>query len=225
MKTWPKVRQFFPGDRIGIFPLVEELASVQKNNSYERRWIFKCHCWLEFKCRFESARLRQSCGCLTSELKSKHNLRHWLAKRWKEHRYWRTIKWAYDRCYNIQRRDYPNYWWRWIKFYSEREKDLSKFAEYLDNELPDRKDWETLDRIDVNWNYEPDNLRWASQSEQCCNKRNNLLMEWNWKIQTMSERAKETGINHTTLSNRYHHIWLRGDDLFKQKPYFKGRVK
>ena len=76
----------------------------------------------------------------------------------------------------------------------------------------------TLDRIDVNGNYCPENCRWATMFEQDKNRRNSILIEWNGEIHNITEWSKITGLNRSTINNRY---WRgdRGDRLFEKVRY------
>ena len=56
----------------------------------------------------------------------------------------------------------------------------------------------TIDRINFNGNYEPDNCRWITQAEQVKNTRHNLPVD-------LKKLSKETGIGYGTLLYRYHH--------------------
>ena len=76
----------------------------------------------------------------------------------------------------------------------------------------------TLDRINVDGDYEPSNCRWATMAEQDNNRTNTLYIEWNGESHTMSEWAKITGLNRTTLNNRYYR-GDRGDRLFEGVRY------
>lgn len=60
----------------------------------------------------------------------------------------------------------------------------------------------TLDRVDVNGNYSPQNCRWATYKEQGLNKRNNRLITYEGKTQTISEWSKEVGVSVQTLKYR-----------------------
>ena len=60
----------------------------------------------------------------------------------------------------------------------------------------------TLDRIDVNGNYEPENCRWISRKEQMRNTRSNHLLTYNGDTKTMAEWAEIAGIPYSTLKQR-----------------------
>lgn len=60
----------------------------------------------------------------------------------------------------------------------------------------------TLDRIDVNGHYEPGNVRWATHKEQCRNKRNNVILEYNGKKMCLEDASKASGISSCALRDR-----------------------
>ncbi len=73
----------------------------------------------------------------------------------------------------------------------------------------------TLDRINVNDNYSPENCRIISQKEQCSNRRNNIKVSINGVIHTIKQWSEITGISQTTLYYRYYR-GIRHEKLIKK---------
>ena len=65
----------------------------------------------------------------------------------------------------------------------------------------------TLDRIDANKDYEPSNCRWATRKEQQNNRRNNIIITYKGKTQTLAQWAEEVGINYHKLLIRISRGW------------------
>ena len=70
----------------------------------------------------------------------------------------------------------------------------------------------TLDRINVNGDYEPTNCRWVTQLEQQNNRRNNILIEYKGDTKTLSQWSRKLGINVATL---YKRIFINNWDIEK----------
>ncbi len=80
------------------------------------------------------------------------------------HKTWNTLR---RRCLDPSFKQYKDYGGRGITF-CDRWKDFKNFYE----DMGDRPVGKTIDRIDVNGNYEPYNCKWSTHKEQCNNKRN-----------------------------------------------------
>lgn len=106
------------------------------------------------------------------------------------------------RCGSPYAKGYENYGGRGIKVCEEWDKDPLVFIHWaLANGW---KEGLTLDRIDNNGDYCPDNCRWISRAEQLLNRRNNRILTLNGKSQTMKEWADELGIRPGTICSRIH---------------------
>ena len=109
---------------------------------------------------------------------------------------------ARRRCNNPNNPAYKNYGGRGIRV-CERWDTFEAFI--ADMGLP--PPGATLDRIEVNGNYEPGNCRWIPLAAQADNRRNTVRLTLNGRTQTMKEWSRETGINYGTLKYRIAHRW------------------
>lgn len=113
------------------------------------------------------------------------------------HGTWRHIK---HRCFYENHYAYKDYGGRGITICDEWKNDFSTFYEWsIANGYSIGL---TLDRIDVNGNYEPSNCRWATWKEQGNNRRNNVLLTFKGKTKTLAEWADDIGITRQCLFRR-----------------------
>ena len=117
---------------------------------------------------------------------------------------WKDMK---KRCYNPKNKRYPDYGARGISVYHEwlGEHGAENFINWA--MANGYRDDLTLDRIDVNSDYEPNNCRWATLKEQANNKRQNHLITYNGKTQTVTQWAEELNVNTRTLFSRIDRGW------------------
>ena len=106
----------------------------------------------------------------------------------------------YCRCYYSTTNGYERYGGREIKMCDEWINNPESFYNWAINNGY-KKDL-TLDRIDVNGNYEPSNCRWATKEVQDNNRRNNRKITYNGETKTLSQWSREYNINIVTLSGR-----------------------
>jgi predicted DNA binding protein len=98
---------------------------------------------------------------------------------------WRSMR---NRCYNVNQKAYKYYGGRGIVV-SERWLGTDGFDNFV-ADMGARKDRDTLERVDVNGNYEPANCKWATQQEQANNKRNSRYITANGETKTLAQWSK-----------------------------------
>lgn len=104
------------------------------------------------------------------------------------------------RCTYKRHKNFSDYGGRGIKVCDEWRNDFQAFHDWaMANGYADGL---TIDRIDNNGNYCPENCRWTTMKEQCNNRRNNHLLTFYGETRTMTEWAELTGISLYTLNSR-----------------------
>jgi hypothetical protein len=105
-----------------------------------------------------------------------------------------------DRCYNTHSRSYKDYGERGISICKEWRNDFMSFYNWaLNNGYQEDL---SIDRIDVNGNYEPSNCRWIPMAEQSKNRRNTVYFTYNGETKPISDWVREFGIPKTTFRRR-----------------------
>ncbi len=161
------------------------------------RWLFDCLCGDTTIANGSDVRRGKvrSCGCLLREVaKSGNSRRTHGASGTPEMNSFASM---HQRCYDDTRLEYHNYGGRGIK--------VCKRWHNFDNFKADmgrRPAGMTLDRIDVNGDYEPNNCRWATKSVQSNNRRTNVMLTAHGITKSLTEWARECGVTPQTIKYR-----------------------
>lgn len=177
-----------PGYRVGRLT-VREL--VVGGNANQRRWLCDCECG-GTKITSEDNLKREhckSCGCLYAKIggKPKHGTEHGESKT-RLYKIWSRMIW---RCEKPQAKGFPDYGGRGVSVCEEWH-SFKVFRNWaMENGYSDSL---SIDRIDNDGNYCPENCRWATPKEQANNRRSNHKVEYNGQSKNISEWADYFGI-------------------------------
>lgn len=176
------------------FGKLTAIKVAYKNKNGESVWECVCDCGnvVNVVCSNLKNGHSTSCGCYKKICSITHN-----ETKTRLHRIWSGIK---SRCYNPKKPNYKNWGGRGIKMCDEWKFSYENFRNWaLNNGYQENL---TIDRIDNNKAYEPSNCRWATNKEQCNNKRNNHLLTKDKETHTISEWSDIIGISAKTIQRR-----------------------
>lgn len=193
--------------KFGLWTVIDYAGSRKNSeNKNVRYWKCKCDCGTVRDVLEQSLKqgLSKSCGCVRSmkiaEVGRTMGVKHGMTNT----RLYRIYKHMRNRCYREKDIRYPEYGGRGITVCDEW-MYFEPFAEWaLSNGYSDSL---TLDRIDVNGNYSPDNCRWADIITQASNKRNVKIYEYNNEKHTIAEWARIYDMNYKKLWKRLTNGW------------------
>lgn len=186
------------GKKYGCF----EVTSVEYDKDNRRQvWTLKCvHCGFVKKTHngkdYVKGKNKGNCKCQAVKLQPVPKSPKEKRPRLKDHALyckWESMK---SRCYYKGDSDYRNYGARGITMCDEWRYNFMAFVEWAEN-----SGWEkglTIDRIDNDKGYSPDNCRWVPREFQNKNKRNIKLYEG----KTLPDYCKEHELNYNVVSNR-----------------------
>ena len=203
------------GDKYNKLTIIKELPSIpRKDKGVYRLFKCKCDCGNIVNVRLDHLRNGHttSCGCYNKlrvkETHSKHNLyKHPL------YLTWINIK---ARCYNKNNPEYYCYGGKGIIMCEDWLSDFVPFYDWAINNGWDKS--LTIDRIDNDGNYCPENCRWITQSEQLNNTSRNHHIEWNGNIYNIKELSKKIDISYDKLYYRIVQLGWKVEECIK---YYK----
>lgn len=189
------------------------LADKKSRKTY---WICQCDCGNLKIARSDSLQCGaiKSCGCLKKEQDKVNLTAHHSHKQSGKRIYniWQGMK---ARCYNKNNARYHRYGGRGITICEEWKDDFSAFYEWsINNGYSEDL---TIDRIDNNKNYSPENCRWSNNEEQCNNRDTNINITIGNATKTLMRWCEIFELNYKTIYARYSRNGFIGiDELFNK---------
>lgn len=127
----------------------------------------------------------------------------------------KTLSHMKDRCYNKHCDDYPMWGGRGITICDEWLNDYMSFYNWAISNGYD--DTLTIDRIDNNKGYYPDNCRWVTRKTQARNTRRNRIITFNGETRSLAEWCEVLNLNYYRVKRRLQLGWNVYDVFFKNK--------
>lgn len=189
------------------------LSQRPSNKSGKRVWLCSCSCGGQTEVTtgdLQSGDTR-SCGCLFRETVRASHLTHGQTAngtRSEEYEVWAQMR---QRCANPASRHYANYGGRGIYVCAQWE----SFATFFADMGPRPSSKHSIDRIDNDGPYAPENCRWATRNEQGNNKRNNRRVTIGADEKTTTQWAELSGVPRRTISDRLDSGWEPQDAVYK----------
>ena len=185
-----------------VFNRLTVLSRAENDKNNKPQWNCICECGKNTKVQSSSLTTggTKSCGCLRIENTGKiNNLTHGMSKA-SEYKIWQTMK---RRCYS-ETNNAKNYRDRGI---TVCDRWLESFENFYEDMGPRPTTKHSIDRIDNDGDYCPENCRWATTTEQLNNTRSNARMTLNGETKTRSEWSRVLGISLGTIESRKRYGW------------------
>lgn len=200
------------GYKTGLITVLERAGSAKG----QATWLCQCACgkkFIQYGGPLRSGKVK-SCGHLWKSRAERQKIAYNSIAKTKHggsadrlYFVWASIK---NRCYYKGNPTYPIYGGRGITVCDEWKNDYSAFRDWAmktgyDEKAP--RNQCTIDRIDPNGNYCPENCRWTNAAEQSNNRRNSYTITWNGETHHASEWSKITGLSQSLIYTRYKSGW------------------
>jgi len=188
------------GQRYGHLAVIS--ISIERTTAGKARWECRCDCGV--LTTVDARNLRSgsitSCGCFRRDRMASMNYRHGLSKT-PEHDAWRHLL---DRCLNTRSPLYASYGGRGITVCGQWRASFESFISDMGMRPSPQH---SIDRIDNDGPYSPENCRWATMTVQQRNKRSNTLLAYHGRTLTLSGWAETVGISVAVLCARIKKGW------------------
>lgn len=214
-----KIKLDLTGQKFGRLMVIEKAEKPPHSRDRHSYWLCRCECGNISRVAADKLKngSTRSCGCLKAELDTeriktygKPNLKHGLCNS----RIYNIYNHMISRCYKKNDRKYKDYGGRGITVCSEWRDSFQRFCDWaMANGYTDEL---SIDRIDNNNGYSPDNCRWATFKQQANNKRTNKTVTIKGETMTIAQAAEKAGVSTQTMWWRVEN-GKRGEELLERR--------
>lgn len=210
------------GSKFGRFTILKEGIAVKYGKTTMRKVVCKCDCGTEKEIDFNSVKSGKStsCGCFNREHSKKLHTKHGMAMlktgvRHPDYNIWIKIK---SRCLNPNDNSYSNYGERGIIVCDRWKESFEYFI--ADMGWRPNKNY-SIERIDYNGNYCPENCKWIHKSEQSKNSRRVKLIEYNGFHYCLTDLCKLLNLPYSTMRHRVYDLNIPFSEAIKYPQHHK----
>lgn len=213
------IRKNLVGERFGRLTVIAPAEDfIRKDGRHRARWLCRCDCGNEKVVYGENLtrNVTKSCGCLQKERASETKTVHGDTDS-RLYGVWCAIK---RRCFNEEDPAYHRYGGRGIIMCEEWKNDYSSFREWALNHGYDINALRgecTIDRIDNDKGYYPDNCRWTDQKTQMSNVSYNHYETYNGETHTIAEWARKYNMPYSKLFQRVSYYGYTMEEALNKK--------
>lgn len=184
------------GEKFNLLTVVKRLKNATDGSSV---WLCKCECGKFTEVRGKNLKngAVKSCGCLNKNFTTKtHGMSNTPI-----YNIWSSMK---ARCLYEKSCSYPRYGARGITVCDEWKNSFESFYEWALKS--GYKKGLTIERIDNDGNYCPENCTWISHKKQCSNRRTNVVFEHNNQSHTLAEWCEILNLDYKLIHNRIYKL-------------------
>ena len=203
MRGISAMKQDLTGRRFGRLKCLHRGGCTK---TYEAKWVCRCDCGNICEVRQSSLKsgVTRSCGCLQKQKFTIERVKHGHAPDSGQSSEYHSYYSMLSRCHSPSHKSYSRYGGRGIRVCESWRNSFMKFLEDM-GPKPSRK--YTIERIDNNRGYEPDNCRWATISEQQRNTNRTRWITADGETLTVSEWAERLGVKRSVIHSRLGTGW------------------
>jgi hypothetical protein len=186
-----------PGQKFGRLTVIQEIT-IRDNRGYkQRRVICKCDCGNEITTNLQSIfKHTSSCGCFRKENSANMLRTHGL----ENDPVYAIFKRMRARCCYVKNQDYPKWGGRGITICNEWFLNPKLFVDWANNHGYQKG--LTIERIDNNKGYSPDNCIFTNRLRQANNTRNNHIIEYGGEKMSMADFCRTHNLNYARFYQR-----------------------